>query len=79
VPEGTSDQALWGTAGGSRQASRGAPSLSGEHGITQPSWSGVIVVGRIDPVNADLVSRMISAGRGGRPCQAAPARLSGPL
>jgi hypothetical protein len=50
----------------------GPPFPSWEKGITQPEWMGAIVAKPVDPVNADLVTRVIAAGQGYRPCRHAP-------
>jgi hypothetical protein len=40
--------------------------------MTQPEWIGGIVTRPVDPVNADLVTQVIAAGRGCRTCRHAP-------
>src|SRR5262245_49948655 len=58
-----SGQALHGTGEDDRRA-LGASFIMGEKGITQPEWSGVIVAVPLNPVNDDLVTRLLAARQG---------------
>jgi hypothetical protein len=62
VQGGTSGEARWGTAGDDCRA-LGASFIMGiRDWITQPEAIGVILARPVDPVNADVVTRVIDLG-----------------
>jgi hypothetical protein len=42
--------------------------------MTQPAWMGAIVARPVDPVNANLVTRVLAAGRGRPPSRQKPTK-----